>query len=166
LVFDSSGINVDHVLMDRRDVASAQCVNINSTTDVTIESSVCLSDPANNSGEALVLTQVYGFLVTRNLFDGNSNGLFINSDGYIPNEGEISKNTINITGPYGLFLSAVTDLDVIKNNVTNTLGTGLAGTWYYDELTDGTPLIINFEKNKYSGFALNGECNSLEEICP
>ncbi|HKY63494.1 MAG TPA: right-handed parallel beta-helix repeat-containing protein [bacterium] len=166
-VFDSSDVSVTNSTIDRRAIAaSSLCFNLNDSSDITVSNNKCLADPATSSGGAMTITIVKNYLVANNLFEGNAGGIFVSSDGVIPDNGEISRNTINMTGPYGLFLSAVTDVDVIRNNITNTLGTGQTGTWYYDELTDGTPLFINFEKNKYSGFALNGECNSLDTICP
>ena len=165
-VFDSSDLTFDRVTMDRRALTSGNCFRVNGTTDVTLSNNKCLSDPANTSGEALNLTAVNNYLIDRNLFDGSAGGIFVsdNASGTDSN-GEISRNTINMTGPYGLFLSGVSGLDVVRNNVTNTAGTGIAGTWYYDENTEGTPLIINFDRNQYSGFAINGECNNLTMNC-
>ena len=169
LAFDSTGINVNQVTIDRRAVASTSCVNLNISSGVTIANSKCLSDPANNSDFAIVFTQVSDYLITQNLLDGSDNGIFITDQATgEDSEGEISRNTVNVNGTYGLFLSGASGIDVVRNNFTNASGTG-TGAFYYDEA--GIPpnviqLIINFEKNKYSGFEINGECNSLETICP
>jgi hypothetical protein len=165
-VFDSSDVSVANSTIDQRAVASSSCVNLNGVSDVTISNNKCLSDPANSSDYAIVLTIVDDFLVTRNLLDGSSNGIFVSGDGFgTDSNAEISRNTVNVHGTYGLFLSGASGLDVVRNNFTNSTGTGV-GTLYYDET--GFPpnvieLVINFEANKYSGFGLNGECNSLTD---
>lgn len=169
LAFESTGLDVRQVTLDRRAAASTSCVNLNGVSDVTISNSKCLSDPAASSDFAIVFTIVSDYLVTQNLIDGSANGIFISHDATgSDNNGEISRNNVNVNGSYGLFLSGASGLDVVRNNFTNSLGTG-TGALYYDEA--GIPpnevqLVINFEKNNYSGFALNGECNSLTMICP
>jgi len=165
-VFESSDLTFDRVTMDRRALTSGNCFRVNGVDDVTLSNNKCLSDPANTSGEALNLTHVTNYLITMNLFDGSAGGIFVSGDASgTDDNGVISRNTIKMTGAYGLFLSGASGLDVVRNNVTNTAGTGIAGTWYYDENTEGTPLIINFDRNQYSGFALNGECNNLTMNC-
>ncbi|HKY63500.1 MAG TPA: right-handed parallel beta-helix repeat-containing protein [bacterium] len=169
LDFDSTGININQVTIDRRAVASSNCVNLNGSSEVTIANNKCLSDPANSSDYAIIFTQVSDYLVTRNLLDGSASGIFITDQATgEDSEGEISRNTVNVNGAYGIFLSGASGVDVIRNNFTNSAGIG-TGAFYYDEAgipPNTVPLIINFEKNKYSGFEFNGECNSLEMICP